>query len=215
LRLASLSMDSTRFTASVLAPDAQHAVVHYTAQSGSGASRIQSDVYVDPDGNRARVTVSDSQGVLYEDFISGTADTRYDPRHGVYQRLPQLSTSLGDAPLEARTSNFFSFIDSYLADGELWYLGKSSSNTDEFALTTAPYRTTVSVDPSSHVVLGATVDYATPQNAGATDLVNYFTHNACLSYTSVEFLSSAPANTFSPPKNYRAGAPPASVSCPA
>ena len=99
LRLASLSMDSKRFTTStILAPDTLHAVVHYVAQSGSGANRVQSDVYVDPDGNRARVTVSDSQGVLYEDFISGTNDTRYDPRHSVYQRLPQLSCATGRRP---------------------------------------------------------------------------------------------------------------------
>ncbi len=216
LRLASLSMDSTRFTTStILAPDTLHAVVHYVAQSGSGANRVQSDVYVDPDGNRARVTVSDSQGVLYEDFISGTNDTRYDPRHSVYQRLPQLSSPLGDALLDGRTATFFSYIDNYLADGELWYVGTLNANTDEFALTTAPYRTIIYVNVSSLIVLGAVVDYSTTQNVGAEGLVNYFTHNTCLSYTSVDYLSSAPATTFTPPKSYRAGTPPASVACPA
>ncbi|HEY2592776.1 MAG TPA: hypothetical protein VGK33_02620, partial [Chloroflexota bacterium] len=216
LRLASLSMDSRPYTTStLLAPDTVHAVVHYVAQSGSGANRVQSDVYIDPDGNRARVTVSDSQGVLYEDFISGTDDTRYDPRHGVYQRLPQLSVPLGDVPLEGRTTTFFSSIDSYVADGELWYVGTANANTEEFALTTAPYRTIVYVNASSLIVLGAAVDYSIAQNVGAGGLVTYFTHNTCLSYTSVDYLSSAPANTFTPPKSYRAGTPPATVACPA
>jgi hypothetical protein len=216
LRLASLSMDSRPFaTSAILAPDVQHAVVHYVAQGGSGANHVQSDVYVDPSNSRARVTVSDSHGVLYNDFISDTNDTRYDPRHGVYQRLPQLSAPLGDAPLDWRTANFFSNIDNYLADGELWYVGKLNANTDEFALTTAPFRTIVYVNVSSLIVLGAAVDYSASQNVGAVGLVNYFTHNACLSYTSVDYLSSAPATTFSPPKSYRAGTPPASVACPA
>jgi anti-sigma factor RsiW len=217
LRFASLSMDAIRFAMPAIAGvDALSSVVHYTAQSGSSSNRTVSDVYVDLAGNHARVTVSDASGVLYVDYISGTTATRYDPRSNVYGRLPTLSTSLGDAPLDSLTAAFFNFANSHLIDGELWYIGTGTWKTHsvyKLALTNASYSTMVYVDTSSNQVVGAEVNYTVALNTGATGLPTYFIHNSCLNYTSVEYLTSAPANTFTSPQGYFKGAPRASAAC--
>lgn len=199
LRLASLSMDSTRFTVPALAaPDAQSGVLHYTVQSGSGASRVVRNAYVDLTNSRAHVTVSDSRGtLLYEDFISGGVDTRYDHQRGVYGHPSGASAiTLADAQLDGSTSAFFTYnVNDYLAYGNLWYTGQGTWNDHsayELALTTAPYRTTIYADATTHTILGATVDYTAQQNAGAQGVTSPLTPSACQSYLTVEFLPSAP-----------------------
>jgi anti-sigma factor RsiW len=220
LRLASLSMDSTRRHAPALsAPDTQTGILHYQAQSGSGANRTLVEAYVDTAHNRAHIAITDAQGKpLYDDFIQGTTDTRYDPQHHVYGRLPTLSTPLGEAPLDASAAAFFTLANSYVADGELWYLGQISwrghSVVAQFVLTTASYLTYVYADAASGHILGAEVQYKVAQNIGATGVSSPLSPaNGCMSYSLIAYLASAPPNTFIPPSGYGAGEPTSAATC--
>jgi hypothetical protein len=219
LRLASLSMDSSRFDVPALAPpDVNSGVIHYVIQSGSGPGRVVRNAYVDLANQRAHVSVSDDSGrPLYEDYIAGGGDTRYDDLHGVYGH-PTGASALkwDDVQLDAHVVNLFAFANNYLAYGDLWYIGQGQwdgHSVMEFAYTAAPYRTTVYVDLSRDAVLGAAVDYTAPQNAGVQGVTSPFSATVCQRYITVEFLASASASEFAAPQGYAAGTPPSPITC--
>jgi hypothetical protein len=102
--------------------------------------------------------------------------------------------------------------------GLLWYVGPATyNNADayEFLLVTAPHVTRVYVNASSKQVEAVMVDPASSAQPGGANAPSWFTNDACINYTLVEYVQQNPNISFSsePPTGYHSGTVPAGITC--
>lgn len=217
LRLISLSMDLPYVALTVTPPNFATTLVHFMAHS-SASGGVTWDGMAAP-GGRLNVTTSGPSG-QYIDVSNGASAIRLDTSAHTYATLA--ATATGDPAFNAGPQQLFLDVNTYLSYGALWPLpggvtfeGKPA---ERLFLVGAPYATYVYVQTPSLQVLGATVDYSSPQRPGGPGATSKLTPpSGCPNYASVSFApwtqSQSDAFQLVPPPGYSAGTLAHSMTC--
>lgn len=217
LRLASLSLDAPYSPLTVLGPDNADTVLHFVAYKTvpNGESW---DVYTDPAHQRTSITAQRPDGTaLYTDLIVADGSvTRIDPRSERYQTLPASAAAGEPAQLATSVVTFFATANTLLGSGELWNMGLTNVPTDlastgrayKLVQVDAPYPTTLYVDLTTKLILGARVEYQSLEHPGGAHASSKLTPaNACPSYATIQYVapSAVPADIFTLPPGFTQG----------
>jgi hypothetical protein len=184
LRLTSLSISSPYLPLSAVAqpdPNGKQVVRYEMWTTGQrDGQTYRWDVYWDSNRDLTRASLFTSSGtLLYTDYWHGLQVTRCAPQKSC-KSFPSGSSFFATDPVQlgGKVSNFFSIINSYLVEGELWNmgpiappsgLGAGSQPVYTLPFVTGPYPMTVYVSYGNRQVVGLMSDVWSQDNPGGKD----------------------------------------------